>query len=348
MTAIKPANADQFVAKPPPEYCVFLIFGPDTGLVSERAGVLAQNSGVELSDPFSSIRIDADTVAADASRLADEAHTVSMFGGNRLIWISGTTRRNLMTAVKPVLETPPDQCRIIIEAGDLKRDSALRKAVEKSKIAAAIACYSDGPREISRLIDSELQTAGMDMEKDARQLLASHLGGDRQASRNELQKLILYCHGQGRISVDDVMAIIGDVSTVETAAVIDAVITGDVESMHAGLAHLLVTGMSPDMIMLFFLRHFQLIQQVRHQIDSQGLPSATAISSIRPPLHFSRKAKTEKALSIWDAGSINRALSRLDKAVLECRSKPSLAPALAGTALLAISVEARQKSSRRI
>ena len=219
----------------------------------------------------------------------------TMFGGNRLIWISGTTRRNLIAAIKPVLETPPDQCRIIVEAGDLKRDSALRKAVEKSKIAAAIACYSDGPREIARLIDSELQAAGMVMEKDARQLLASHLGGDRQASRNELQKLILYCHGQDRISADDITAIIGDVSTVETAAVIDAVITGDVEAMHAGLAHLLVTGMSPDMIMLFSLRHFQLIQQVRHQIESQGLPGAAAISAIRPPLHFSRKAKTEKS-----------------------------------------------------
>lgn len=347
MTAIKPAESDRFVAGPDPKYCIFLIYGPDTGLVSERANLLAKNSGVDLTDPFSSIRMDSDTVAADTSRLADEAHTIPMFGGKRLIRISGTTRRNLALSVKPVLEFPPGDCWIIIEAGDLKRDSALRKAVEKSPIGAAIACYSDGPRDISRLIDTELQAAGFGIDPEARQLLAGQLGGDRQASRNELQKLVLYCHGRTNISVDDILAISGDVSSVETGEIVDAAITGDVEGMHGGLSHMLTTGTSPDMIMLNTLRHFQLLQQMRHQLDHQRIPISAAIAAMRPSLHFSRKGKMERALAIWDAASMQRALSRLDRAVFECRAKPALAPALAGTALLAISVEARQKNARR-
>lgn len=347
MAAIKPAEADRFVAKPNPEYCIFLIYGPDTGLVSERANLLAKNSGVDLTDPFSSIRMDSDTVAADTSRLVDEAHTIPMFGGKRLIWISGTTRRNLALAVKPVLDSPPSECWIIIEAGDLKRDAALRKAVEKSAVGAAIACYSDGPREIAKLIDAELLSAGIGIDPDARQLLAGQLGGDRQASRNELQKLLLYCHGHENISTADILAISGDVSSIETGEIVDAAITGDVEAMHSGLVHLITSGISPDMIMLNALRHIQMLQQIRHQIENQHMPASAAIAAMRPPLHFSRKGKMERALAIWDQNSIVRALSRLDRAVFECRAKPGLAPALAGTALLAISVEARQKNKRR-
>ncbi|MGI9401563.1 MAG: DNA polymerase III subunit delta [Rhizobiaceae bacterium] len=346
MTAIKPAQADRFVEKPDPKFCIFLIFGPDTGLVSERANILAKNAGVDLSDPFSFIRMDADTVAADASRLADEAHTISMFGGKRLIRVSGTTRRNLSLAVKPVLDTPPEDCWIIIEAGDLKRDAALRKAVEKSPAGAAIACYADGPREIARLIDSELKDAGFGIDPDARQLLAEHLGGDRQASRNELQKLILYCHGQDRISSDDVLAITGDVSSIETAEVVDAAVTGNVEAMHAGLSDLLTTGTPADMVMLNTLRHLQNLRELRHQTETKRLSYSAVVSSMRPPLHFSRRDKVEKALAIWDARSLSRALTRLDQASFECRAKPDLAHALAGTALLAIAIEARQKSRR--
>ena len=50
---------------------------------------------------------------------------------------------------------------------------------------------------------------------DARALLLSLLGGDRMASRNEMQKLALYAHGQTSVDVDDVMAVASDAGAIE-------------------------------------------------------------------------------------------------------------------------------------
>ena len=44
-------------------------------------------------------------------------------------------------------------CRIVIEAGELRPESPLRKACERAKTAVAIACYPDTERDLAQLID---------------------------------------------------------------------------------------------------------------------------------------------------------------------------------------------------
>jgi DNA polymerase-3 subunit delta len=88
------------------------------------------------------------------------------------------------------------------------------------------------------------------------------------------------------------------------------------------------------------------MQQLRHQLEQDRTPVRTLVANIRLPLHFSRKRALERSLPIWNASAISRALSRMDQAALECRAKPLLGPSLAGTAMLAIAVEARQKMNR--
>ncbi len=347
MAEIKSAQADAFVEKPDGAYRVFLLYGPDAGLVSERADILATRFGVDQNDPFSLIRLDADLVAADRSRLADEAHTVGMFGGQRVIRVSGVTRRNLADPVKSVLDHPPVDCRIIIEAGDLKRDAGLRKQVEKSKSGVAIACYPDGDREIDRLISAEMQAAGLSIDAESRQTLRALLGSDRRASRNEITKLALYCYGNERVTVDDVLAIIGDTAALAADGVIDAAIVGDIAALENTLGRVTASGVSPDMIVIGALRHFQALQVARYRFDNGGGPAGAIIGALRPPLHFSRRPAFEKALRIWRADRIEAAIARLDRASLQARADSRLAPAIADSALLAIALEAARAVRRQ-
>jgi DNA polymerase-3 subunit delta len=343
MAELKSAQADAFIERPDKAIRTFLLYGPDSGLVSERADILATKFGVALSDPFALIRMDADN-AAERGRLADEAGTIGMFGGARLIRISGSTRRNLGEAVKPVLENPPVDCWIIIEAGDLKKDSALRRLVERAKSAMAIPCYPDDERAIDRLIGAELQASGLSIDAEARQILRSSIGGDRRTSRNEINKLALYCQGRGMVTAADVTAIIGDTAALATDDVIDAVVTGNLANFEEQLSRIIATGTSPDMIVIAALRHFQAMHFVRHKMDAQRAPAEAAMGALRPPLNYKRKAAFLTALRLWKLPAISRALARLDQAALEARANSGLAPALAGTALLAIAVEAARAS----
>lgn len=347
MADIKSAQADRFAANPDDAFSVFLIYGPDAGLIAERGDKIAAGLDVDLKDPFAYQRFDADQIASDPSRLVDEAGAIAMFGGNRLLRISGTTRRNLADCVAPLLASPPQACWVVIEAGDLKRDSALRRSVEKSKSAVAIPCYSDGVRELDGLIRDEMEKAGLAIDREAAGFLKAMLGGDRMASRNELAKLALYCDGKGQVTIDDVQAIIGDTSQLAMDDLIDAVMTGDLRRLEQQLARLEAASSPPDMILMAGLRQFQTLRAARHAMDHGKQTAVQVMSAIRPPLHFSRREAFVQALARWPLPALQRAIERLDCAVLECRANAALASSLAGTALLALAAQASRAGRGR-
>ncbi len=190
MVAIKAGDVEAFVARPDPARPVVLVFGPDAGLVGERVNAIVKASVDDVSDPFALARLEGEEVAADPSSLVEEAQTMPLFGGRRAVWVKAAGR-NIAPAVEALLGAPMAECRVVIEAGDLRRNAPLRALVERAKNAAALPCYADNERDRARLIDEEMRAAGLTLEPEARALLIPLLGGDRAASRNEIRKLAL-------------------------------------------------------------------------------------------------------------------------------------------------------------
>src|SRR3990170_2760969 len=209
MTALKTAEIESFVARPDPARLIVLVFGPDAGLVRERAEKIVHASVDDVSDPFSLARLEGDELSGDPARLVDEANTIPLFGGRRAIWVKAGGR-NIAPAVEALLASPPADCRVVIEAGDLRRGAPLRNLCERARSAVAIPCYVDGEREIARLIDEEMQAASLSIASDARAALLPLLGGDRQGSRNEIRKLALYAHGKDQVVLEDVIAVVSE------------------------------------------------------------------------------------------------------------------------------------------
>ncbi|MGI9354207.1 MAG: DNA polymerase III subunit delta [Rhizobiaceae bacterium] len=340
MAQLKAHEVERYIAKPQQAHRIFLIYGPDIGMVSERAVTLAKTSGADLSDPFATIKLDADTAAADPQRIADEAYTVSMFGGSRLVWIRGSTQRNLAAALQPVLDTPPNECMILVEAGDLKKSSPLRSRIERSNCAIALPCYPDQQRSVGDVIDAHLAAVKISIDPDARQLLISMLGGDRRASRAEIDKLCLYASGSESIRVADVVDAVGDVSSLDIDVAIDAASIGDIAMMEHMLKRLFNRGTAVFSIVAAAQRHFQMLHRASNQMQHAGQPASVAAASIRPPVNFQRKDKITQALSIWSASGLERLLGRLETVSLASRARAELAIPLASTALLAIAIEA--------
>ena len=195
MVALKANEVDAFVARPSAERPIVLLCGPDAGLVHERAEKIINASVDDPNDPFALVRIEGDALAAEPSRLVEEAHTMPLFGGRRAVWVKAGSR-NFAAAVEAVVASPPTDCRIVIEAGDLRRTAPVRAICEKARCAAVLPCYADTERDLVRLVDDEMREARLTIAPDARAALVSLIGGDRQASRSEIRKLALYAHGR--------------------------------------------------------------------------------------------------------------------------------------------------------
>ena len=158
MVALRGRDIDAFLAKPDPARPIILLYGPDAGLVRERAEALMASAVDDPSDPFSLVRLDGDELASEPSRLVDEAMTVPLFGGRRAIRIRAGGK-SFAAGIDTLAEMNPKDCRIVIEAGELRPDAPLRKACEKAKSAVAIACYADGVRDLERLMQGPISDA---------------------------------------------------------------------------------------------------------------------------------------------------------------------------------------------
>jgi DNA polymerase-3 subunit delta len=239
------------------------------------------------------------------------------------------------------LAAPPADCRIVIEAGDLRRTSPLRTMCEKAKSAAAIGCYPDDERNLVRLIDEEMRTAKLSIAAEARSALASLIGGDRQASRGEIRKLALYAHGRERVELDDVLAVVTDASTLALDAVVDAAFAGRTGETEAQFARALDAGTSPGTVVSAALRHVAQLHKARVAIEAGERVEATLYGFV-PPVHFSRKPLVESALAAWSSSRLARAMDQLADATLNLRRTPALADALGQRALLQIAMMARR------
>jgi DNA polymerase III subunit delta len=341
MAQKKAHEVDTWLARRDPQIPILLFYGPDRGLVSERARKIVASTGLSADDPFSVVRLDAAEIEQTPGRLVDEARTIPMFSDRRLIWVrNAAAQKALAEDVKALAEQPPRDAIILIEAGDLKKGVALRAAVEASEHAMALPCYADEGRNVDSLIDEELQKAGLSIALDARQLLKRSLGGDRLASRGELEKLALYAAGRKQITLDDVQLMTGDVSGLSLDHVIDAVLEGKSADFDAAFNRLSGGGnQAPAQVLSATLRQFQSLQLMRGTMERDGRGAASVVASARPPVFFTRRRTVENALSAWSAEGIARALGSLQAAVLHTRRRPDLALPISRQALLAITLE---------
>ena len=348
MAQKKAHEVDSWLARPDTAITCVLIYGPDRGLVSERAKVFAKSTSLPLDDPFAVIRYDASELESDPGRLIDEARIVPMFGGRRLLWIRNAgSHKGFGEAIKELLGNPPADATLLIEAGDLKKAASLRDSVENAKTGMALPCFADEDRVIDGLLDQQLSQAGKTIEVEARQALRRRLGGDRLASRSEIDKLLLYVGDASRITLEDVEASTGDVSATSVDDAIDAALAGLLGQLDQNLQRAFGAGAHAQVILGAASRQFQTLELLRRQMDRAGASAVSAVGAARPPVFFARRKVVETALGRWNADSIARALGRLAEALLLTRRRPDLSGPIVRQALIAIAAESARAARSR-
>jgi DNA polymerase-3 subunit delta len=335
---VKSGDAERYVSRPPPGLVAALIYGPDQGLVRERADKLARTVVPDLSDPFRVADLDESALGADPARLADEAAALSMLGGRRVVRVR-TSGNGLAKLFESFLEHPAGEALIVVEGGDLAKSAALRGAFEEADNAAAIPCYADSARDIAEVVRETLKADGLSIAADALDEAVAALGSDRGVTRREIEKLALYAHGQGRVTIDDVRAVVGDESEARTEEVCDAAGEGDMAKLDRALERLWITGMSPIAVVRTSLSHFQRVALVKSQAGHGGVD--TAIKRLRPPLHFKREASFKAQVQRWNEAALGEVLDLLLDTEALCKTTAVPAEAASGRALFQIAARAR-------
>jgi DNA polymerase-3 subunit delta len=331
---VKSSAAERFIAQVPRELVAALVFGPDQGLVRERAGAVARSVVADLNDPFRVAEIDEATLESDPARLWDEAAQLSMTGGRRVVRIRGANN-GLAPTFQRFLERPPGDALIVIEGGDLAKSGALRRLFDGAANAAAIPCYPDDTRALEELVRSQLKAHGLRIEEGALQYAVSHLGSDRGITRSELEKLALYAMGERSVTETDVAAVLGDESELRMEEAFDAAGEGDYSRLDRRLAQLWAAGIQPVALLRQAMAHFQRLMALRAETDEGGNLVA-AIKKLRPPVHFSRERSLQGQASRWTLAQLENALDLLYEGEALVKTTAVPAEAACGRALLSV------------
>jgi len=320
----------------------YLVYGPDPGKVGEIARLLVRRIAGSLDDAFAVARLEEDIFSEDPQRLVDEVFSRPMLGSRKAIWI-GSAGQAFLRAYEAMAEAPEDGNVLIIEAGSLAKSARLRTIFEKSRSAIAIPCYEDSLEDLDQLIEQKAAEEGLALAPDARAALLELLGENRALSRAELDKLILYCHGTGKITLADVKAVSSGRTTVESDELTDAVFGGDLAMTDSLSDRQIKSGVAGSRLLSIAAQHVPVLEKLLLEVERGSSPSH-AVRTARPPIFFSRHEKVAHQLKLWDEPSLSSARNSLASAVEHTRASPSLENQIAQRSLLSI---ARSAAGRR-
>jgi DNA polymerase-3 subunit delta len=338
---VKSQDADRYVAKPPSTLKAALLFGPDQGLVHERAERLAKAIVDDLTDPFRVVDFEEAALNSDGARLFDEAAAISMLGGRRVVRVRSGGNA-LAKLFESFLEDAVGDALVVVEGGDLAKSAALRKVFEEADNAAAIQCYGDSEQNLGNVVREALKAEGLSISAEALDDAVSRLGADRGVTRREIEKLALYARGQKSVSLEDVRATMGDEAEVRVEEVCDAAGEGDLKRLDLALARVWGKDMSAIAVVRTALGHFQKLLSAK-AASQRGESVDFAMKKMWPAIHFSRTASFKAQVARWSDEKMGEALDLLLETEALCKTTGVPNEAVLGRALFNIAAMARAR-----
>jgi DNA polymerase-3 subunit delta len=292
---------------------VVLFYGDDAGLIRARARAMTVAVAGALDDPFRVAELDREDIA----RLPDEAATLSLTGGRRVVRLRDVTDGAGTTAAQAVLAGPAPAL-VVIEGAGLPTRSKLRTLLEAAPEGAAIACYPEDARAVGETVKRVLDAAKVQIDREALAWLSSQLGADRASTQAEIEKLALYVGPGGTVDLQAAMTCVGDLAGLSLDDALFAATDGDVPTTDRALELAIAEGAAPVGVIRAGMLHLQRLHRARLAMDD-GASAADATKAARPPVFFRRLGAFSRALGLWSSPTLGAALAALADAERACK-----------------------------
>lgn len=325
---------EPFVKSPDPAARAILVYGPDDGLMRERAKTMGLTAVSDLNDPFNSVLLTADQILEDPARLPDEANAISMMGGKRLLRIDDA-RDAIAPLIKDYLKSPNENALLILMAGELGPKSPLRALFEKAENAAALPCYVEDERDMAGFVRRTLQESGFGISPDAASWLAAAVTGDRGRARSELEKIITYMGANKQITLDDARDCCGDAGERTLDDLAYGTGGGNAAVALRAFETLTAEGTPAVAILRALQNHFRRLHLARARYDAGDAPDAI-LKTLSPPVFFKQADSFRAQMQRWQLPALEKIMARLSSLEADCKKTAAPAETLCAQAILSI------------
>lgn len=316
------------------DYRAFLLYGPD----ESGSNALVKLAGAAAGEGAERVELTGAELKADPARLADEAASISLFGGARYIVVQPAADECL-AAVEALLEAPAAGNPVLLVGGALKPASKLLKLVLAAPAALAFASYAPEGQEAERLVLDMARAEGLVARSDVARRLADSCAGNRAILALELQKLALYLDAapdRPRPLDHEALDAVGAAAEEgDLSRLVDSVGNGNAATLQAELLRLSSEGIEGIPLIRAVLRRMSLLCRLRAQVERGSSPDAVMASQGKS-LFWKEKDSVGRQLSRWRSDALARSVSRLLEAERQVKASGGLGPRAVDEELFAI------------
>lgn len=309
--------------KSPAETRFFLFHGPDEAgsQALVRALAAAVGAGAERIDLAGS------ELRGDPARLADEAASISLFGGARYILVDPAGDETI-AALEALLESPTAGNPVALVAGALRPTSKLLKLALAAPTAIAFASYVPEGRDADRLVADMARAEGLIVRPDLARQIAESCSGNRALIEQELKKLALYADASADaprpVDRDDFDAIGAASEEGDLSRLVESVGSGDSAMLHAELMRLRSEGIEGIPLIRAVLRRMSLLAKLRAEVEAGNGVAAVMASPAAKSIFWKEKDAVAAQLGRWRSDLLAKSLSRLLEAERQVKAPGAL------------------------
>ena len=249
--------------------------------------------------------LDAGTTTFNWQDILQSATSMSLFAERRLVELrlpSGKPGAEGSKALCEYLELVGSDDVLLIISGKIDKQSTGSKWYKAlDKAGATIQVWPVDARELPRWLQQRVRQSGMDIDRDALQLLCEKVEGNLLAAVQEVEKLKLLA-SDGQITLDTVTGAVSDNARYKLFDTIDSALRGEAATSLRMLHGLRGEGTEPPVVLWALLREIRTLREARHAVD-EGQAAQQALAALR----------------VWKnrMGIMQGALARHDKASLD-------------------------------
>lgn len=323
---------------------LILLFGPDESMAEDIARTLASRVGPDAER----IDIAGSELRGDPARLADEAASISLFGGARYIRL----RLGANDPVEPIetlLDAPQAGTPVIATAPNLTKANKIRKLVESHKRAKAHGCYAPNERDAIAAIHERATQAGLRLSRPMTQCIYDATNGNPILAAQEIEKLVLYLDASpetpGEVTSEVISALSAETVEDDISGLVHVVMAGKLKKLGDELAEAQYLGLNAIRIVKALERRVTQLIPLRSEVDS-GLAPGQVVKAARG-IFWKEQDLYAAELRLWNAprlSRLNQRLIDLEGAIMSAPS--SMSDTILGEGLTAICRAAAQSAQR--
>lgn len=292
---------------------VVLIFGEDSGVVSDAADCLVASWNKAEGAPLETVRLQEDELKKDFVQLVDELSAPALLGGKQILRLrlTGETLAKQFQQLLDDLEnnTIFAENFLILEAQGLSKNSKIRGAFQNSKDQTGLQVFEDTPEDLKAIIQDRLDQEQIEIESEALEAFIQELPGDRRLANTEVEKLSLFAMDLDRpISLSDIALVCATEQPKGADDAADAALAGKERAAMVAIDRFLEAGGSP--ISALRTIHFRTLR---------ALDALSGAKFLRPPVFDRDKPAFNAMLKDWSPVRLNRVLSLLYSAEKTCK-----------------------------